>query len=48
MFYFDSPQKKKQKKPSKPKAFCFRGRWGVGGWEGGGGSKGKIKKKGVN
>ena len=44
MFYFDSPQKKKTKKtPSKPKALCFQGRWGVGG-----GSKGKIKKKGVN
>ena len=45
MFYFDSPQKKKKKKkkPSKPKALCFQGRWGVGG-----GSKGKIKKKGVN
>ena len=46
MFYFDSPQKKNKKNPANQRLSVFGE---GGGWEGGGGgSKGKIKKKGVN
>ena len=43
MFYFDSPQKKKQKKtPANQRLCVFRE---GGGWEGG--QKGKLRRKGL-